>query len=175
MNWFVYDENGEKHGPISVQRLIELAKRGVVKRETIIENTEGWTGTAETLHGLDFPPKEPILDKEPLSTSQFVPRDYSNIDRAVHILSAFIYIGATIEVIALLILFCTGCVMMSIDEYRVVGVVIAFVFVPIGLLISALIYIFQMMQVETLKLMTHIAYDVHKTRWIAEEQMRQKP
>ena len=58
-DWFYYDKNGEKVGPITVAFLKELARRGVVTRETRIENINGRSEIAGNVRGLAFPEISP--------------------------------------------------------------------------------------------------------------------
>jgi len=55
MDWFYYNDNGEKIGPISVAVLRELVKAGIIKRNTIIENVSGRSAIASNVKGIDFP------------------------------------------------------------------------------------------------------------------------
>lgn len=51
-NWFVYDANGTKHGPISSAQLKALANSGKINREMIVENENGQKAKAGQLKGL---------------------------------------------------------------------------------------------------------------------------
>ena len=51
-NWFVYDKNGVKRGPISSAQLKKLADTQKISRETIIENEAGRQAKAERVKGL---------------------------------------------------------------------------------------------------------------------------
>ena len=55
MDWFYYNENGQRIGPISAAVLKELVKAGVIKHETVIENANGRSSRAGDVKGLDFP------------------------------------------------------------------------------------------------------------------------
>ena len=54
-NWYYYNKNGEKIGPISVSALKELTQQGLITRETVIENQGGRSSTAGQINGLTFP------------------------------------------------------------------------------------------------------------------------
>ena len=60
-DWFYYNENGEKTGPLSVPEMKELTKRGVIKRDTFIENTNGQSDIAGNIRGFEFPEKKHVL------------------------------------------------------------------------------------------------------------------
>ena len=51
-NWFVYDKNGVKRGPISSAQLKKLADTQKISRETIIENEAGRQAKAGKVKGL---------------------------------------------------------------------------------------------------------------------------
>ena len=51
-NWFVYDKNGVKRGPISSAQLKKLADAQKISRETIIENEAGRQAKAGRIKGL---------------------------------------------------------------------------------------------------------------------------
>jgi hypothetical protein len=53
-NWYYYNENGDKIGPIPPTTLKELARQGLVTRETKIENGNGRTALAGSVSGLTF-------------------------------------------------------------------------------------------------------------------------
>ena len=57
-NWYYYNNNGEKIGPIQTAALKMLAQQGIIARETIIENHTGRSVTAGSVNGLTFP--EPV-------------------------------------------------------------------------------------------------------------------
>jgi len=54
-NWYYYNKNGEKVGPISTTTLKSLALQGVITRETNIENNNGRSLIAGKVTGLEFP------------------------------------------------------------------------------------------------------------------------
>jgi len=61
MSWFYYNEKGEKIGPFDVSQMKDLAKRGIVTRETMIENANGRSAKAGTMKGFEFPSEpEPV-------------------------------------------------------------------------------------------------------------------
>ena len=51
-NWFVYDANGNKHGPVDSARLKKLADTQKINRETIIETETGRKAKASQVKGL---------------------------------------------------------------------------------------------------------------------------
>lgn len=63
MNWYYYDQNGEKIGPISSADLKALAAQGIITPETKVENQNGRSALAGKVNGLTFPdataPKQP--------------------------------------------------------------------------------------------------------------------
>ena len=66
-NWFYFNKNGEKVGPISATALKALAQQGLITPETKIENSNGRSAVAGKVNGLEFPesPKETILELIP--------------------------------------------------------------------------------------------------------------
>ena len=46
MDWYYYNENGEKVGAFTVKQIRELVSKGVIKRDTVIENANGRSQTA---------------------------------------------------------------------------------------------------------------------------------
>ena len=64
-NWFYYNKNGEKIGPISVSALKELTRQGLITRETIIENQNGRSSAAGKVNGLTFPETIPVPVSHP--------------------------------------------------------------------------------------------------------------
>ncbi|MCL2743018.1 MAG: DUF4339 domain-containing protein, partial [Planctomycetaceae bacterium] len=66
-NWYYYNESGEKIGPISSTVLKELARQGLVTKETKIENINGRAALAGSVNGLTFPEAKPSeLETVPL-------------------------------------------------------------------------------------------------------------
>ncbi len=57
-NWFVYDAQGNKRGPITSAQLKALVESGKINRETALETDSGHKGKAGQIKGL-FPPAEP--------------------------------------------------------------------------------------------------------------------
>lgn len=55
-NWYYYDANGVKQGPIDGNKLKTLAEQGVVNSDTLIETEGGKTATADKINGLAFKP-----------------------------------------------------------------------------------------------------------------------
>ena len=58
-NWYYYNKNGEKAGPISTVALKELANKGLIQRDTRIENSNGRSALAGGVNGLTFPETAP--------------------------------------------------------------------------------------------------------------------
>lgn len=58
-NYFYFDANGQKHGPINGHQLQALATQGIVTPETPIETDSGQRGTAGQISGLKFGPAMP--------------------------------------------------------------------------------------------------------------------
>ena len=188
MEYFYYNETGERIGPFSITQIIELVKAGVIKRKTIIADKDGIKSSpAEKIQGLEFPPEsqeseELVQEKQqyeehvPNQTSpfkrQFVPIKYPNIDKAVHLLSVYfqVELGITIGICILI-----GFVILVSGDKSGLNLLLAVVVSLVGSGLAYILHIFEMMVVEFMKLMTHVAFDVHKTRWIAEEQMRKNP
>lgn len=54
-NWYYYNENGGKIGPIRGRELIQLVQQGTITQETLIENESGRVGPAKNAKGLKFP------------------------------------------------------------------------------------------------------------------------
>lgn len=54
-NWFYFDNDGTKQGPINDYQLKALVRRGVITTETHIETASGQQVTAEKIKGLPFP------------------------------------------------------------------------------------------------------------------------
>ena len=80
--WYYYDNNGEKVGPVTATLLKELARQGVVMRETKIENVNGRSEIAGKVRGLPF--LETTLPKsdmgiKPQDTPAVTPPDTSEI------------------------------------------------------------------------------------------------
>lgn len=69
-NWYYYSINDEKIGPITTNALKELATKGRITRETIIENETGRTAIAGKVNGLVFPETTvlPIVETNDLAT-----------------------------------------------------------------------------------------------------------
>ena len=64
--WFYYNENGQKTGPISASALKALAKCGVVKRDTTIENINGRSSKAGDVRGFEFPDQDDKPQENPV-------------------------------------------------------------------------------------------------------------
>jgi hypothetical protein len=75
-NWFYYDDNGQKLGPINNMLLKALVAQGVILPETIVETEDGRKGRAGKIKGLTFPemipfsvPPFPSAQQEPVQVS----------------------------------------------------------------------------------------------------------
>lgn len=69
-NWFVFDANGNKRGPIDSARLKKLADAQKINRETIIETETGRKAKASQVKGLFSESKNPTSVKTPTSVKQ---------------------------------------------------------------------------------------------------------
>ena len=72
-NWFYYDSDGQKKGPLTTGQVKELARSGTITPETKIENEAGKSAVAGKIKGLEFPPPEeerPSLLAMPLLRDQ---------------------------------------------------------------------------------------------------------
>ena len=58
VQWYYYDHNGRKQGPVVPRRILELAKNGKITPETIIETEDGKSAPAGTIKGLVFTDSE---------------------------------------------------------------------------------------------------------------------
>ncbi|GHT18557.1 hypothetical protein FACS1894189_6610 [Planctomycetales bacterium] len=58
-NFFYYDRNGTKRGPIAPQELQDLVVQGIVTPETSLETESGHKGLAGQIPGLNFPSSAP--------------------------------------------------------------------------------------------------------------------
>jgi len=82
-SWFYYDKNGEKIGPITATVLKELARQGVVTRETKIENINGRSEIAGNVRGIPFP--EISLPEQKTGTSpQNTPVTAPSVTREIY-------------------------------------------------------------------------------------------
>lgn len=54
-NYFHFDTNGQKLGPVNDQQLKALASRGIITAETVLETEAGHKGKARQIPGLSFP------------------------------------------------------------------------------------------------------------------------
>jgi hypothetical protein len=68
-NWYYYDNNGTKQGPITDQSLKTLAEQGVITPETILETESGQCGKAGQIRGLFL--QQTIIP--PTNTGQQIP------------------------------------------------------------------------------------------------------
>jgi len=71
-NWYYYNENGEKIGPIRGRELKQLALQGTITPETLIENDE-WgsllAGQTENLRFPETPPPRRLPESNPFTAS----------------------------------------------------------------------------------------------------------
>jgi hypothetical protein len=58
-NWYYYDENGQKQGPITSPQLQTLATNGVITPSSRLATEDGREGAAGSIPGLKFPPPPP--------------------------------------------------------------------------------------------------------------------
>ena len=68
-NWYYYNKNDEKVGPISATALKELARQGLITKETKLENGNGRSALAGQVNGLEFP-MQPVSVTLPLPAPQ---------------------------------------------------------------------------------------------------------
>ena len=192
MEWFYYDESGEKIGPFNVSQIRELVKQRVIKRDTIIENTGGRKMKAGEVNGLNFPPEPVVVPVAPVvvpvdtdilanpfsrKTSSYVPsfepRKYPNIDKGITLLRIFYRILFAINILICIGIFIGSIIMTMKNDPNVPAMfMIDTAISVVYFFIAWIIYIFQMLSVELIILMTHIAQDVHVTRWIAEQEQK---
>lgn len=69
-NWFYYDGNGTKFGPVNGATLKALAQHGVLRPDTVVETETGQRGHAGAITGLEFggtaaPPAPPAFSSMP--------------------------------------------------------------------------------------------------------------
>ena len=77
-DWFYYDANGRKIGPVDTATLRMQAKKGVIQRETILENVSGQRGQAGTIKGLEFVEIPPTAVPLPTINTQ-IPSEQTNL------------------------------------------------------------------------------------------------
>ena len=58
-NWYYYSKTGEKVGPVSATSLKDLARQGLITKETKVENQNGRTAAAGQINGLTFAETKP--------------------------------------------------------------------------------------------------------------------
>lgn len=84
-NWYYYDKNGNKVGPITTLALKALAQQGMIAVETVVENEQGRTSKAGEINGLFTGPMPPIQNyahttpARSFSNSTKVPLSFWNI------------------------------------------------------------------------------------------------
>ena len=72
-NWYYYNKNGERVGPIKTEVLKLLAQQGIITRETVVENTNGRSAIAGSMNGLAFPdamPTKPETETTPSDANE---------------------------------------------------------------------------------------------------------
>jgi len=57
-NWFYYDNDRQKRGPFTGKQIKELAEKGKITPDTILENETGKSTPAKNTKGLTFPEKQ---------------------------------------------------------------------------------------------------------------------
>jgi hypothetical protein len=67
-NWFYYDDNGQKQGPIDEEQLQILVANGMILPETRIETEDGRKAKAGKIKGLTFPPVDTVSPDNPFVT-----------------------------------------------------------------------------------------------------------
>ncbi|MDO5552571.1 MAG: hypothetical protein Q4G68_02300 [Planctomycetia bacterium] len=78
-NWYYYDGNEQRRGPINDAQLTSLAARGIILQETILETETGQRGKAKQVPGLQFPVAVPTEKLPQLETPVPPPADRSSI------------------------------------------------------------------------------------------------
>lgn len=64
-NFFYYDANGQKQGPVNDQQLKSLAAQGAITAQTPLETDSGHKGQAGQIPGLNFPVAAPSPFAQP--------------------------------------------------------------------------------------------------------------
>jgi len=82
-NWYYYDKDGIKIGPIGVTAIKALAQQGVITAETVIENEQGKTAKAGNVKGFVFPPPQPIFVPLPPVTNNPFEALNQSVNRSV--------------------------------------------------------------------------------------------
>ncbi len=78
MLWFYYSPDG-KQGPFSVTELKQKAAMGILKRNMVVENSNGDQALANTVNGLEFPAVQSAADRNcPLPQAPPVPENCEN-------------------------------------------------------------------------------------------------
>ena len=80
-NWFYYDGNGQKQGPVTGGQLKGLAKAGMITPETVVETEEGKTAPARKVKGLTFVEAGQIEAPSQIESSTFTAEEQAEIDK----------------------------------------------------------------------------------------------
>ncbi|MDR0522739.1 MAG: GYF domain-containing protein [Planctomycetaceae bacterium] len=100
-NWFYYDNNGQKLGPINNALLKALAAKGVILPETIVETETGRRGRAEKVNGLTFVATQletiqaAVPAVPPIQNVSNNPQSFDNTDGIVMVFNGY---GAKLDV-----------------------------------------------------------------------------
>ena len=79
-NWYFYDQNGYKIGPIKGRELKQSAQQGLITPETVVEDENGRTALAKQVTGLMFsetaqPKVVPQVSDNPSTIAAPLPSD----------------------------------------------------------------------------------------------------
>lgn len=80
-NWWYYNRQGEKVGPISVSALKSLAQQGLISRDTLLENANKRAVVAGEVNGLSFsePVTSPMASALPSIAPPTVPNSSASV------------------------------------------------------------------------------------------------
>lgn len=81
MNWYYYDDNGNRLGPIDDSMLKTLAGTGIIGPASIIENASGARCTAREIKGLEFKGHVPKKDIPPPPPKPVFVEKYGSLAR----------------------------------------------------------------------------------------------
>ena len=83
-NWYYYNENGEKIGPIRGRELKQLAKEETITPETSVEDEKGRVALAKNVTGLTFPKAVHSEPTQPESdSSTIIPTTQNNTSQSM--------------------------------------------------------------------------------------------